>query len=823
MRKLLRKRSSLLSFLCAIINFYKVDNPEDLSCWLKSIFLRLNNKHWIDRTEKDIEYLIRNISVKTLFVDIFLNFKAKSPIFVIKDYIVILLTLISFPWLILRRVLNIFGFYIASSKITAKLERATTPLMAYKWLPHVVFGIGFIIYLLVITTPFELYEQLIFVLIVWLLSLLFFNVEGRFSNLLLSLIAMVSLGRYAWWRLQNTLNFENNLDAFLGFILLFAEIYTWVIVVFGLIQTAWPLKRSVKPIELDWSDYPSVDIFVPTYNEPISVVKPTLLGALSIQWPKEKLNIYLLDDGNRESFKVLAEELGVNYIARKNNKHAKAGNLNNALKLSTGEFVAIFDCDHIPVRSFLMSVMGVLINDPRCAMVQTPHHFFSPDPFEKNLSNFKKVPNESALFYGLIQDGNDFWNATFFCGSCAVIRRKPLMEVGGIAVETVTEDAHTALKLHRKGYSTAYINRNLAAGLATESLTAHIGQRIRWARGMAQIFRLDNPFLVKGLSFWQRVCYSNSMLHFFFGLPRLIFLTAPLCFLFFEINLVSTVSLTLLAYLIPYIMQCIIANAKINGPYRHMFWSEVYETVLAWYIWRPTTIALFKPSSGSFNVTAKGSLVDKSYFDWKISIPYIVILSLCLCAFLLGFYKLILVQDSNSISIIINLVWCFYTILVLGAAIGVASEVKQIRRMHRIATDVSAVLYTPDGCAYQGQCFDFSLNGLGVKLPVTINTLHIDQSIEIGLWSNNKEFVFSARVASLKGPEIGLEILDVSKTAQMNFVQCTFARPDAWQNWNSGFQNRTPFETLIDISKASFQGYSSFIKHVISALKFSKN
>ncbi|MBB6092543.1 cellulose synthase/poly-beta-1,6-N-acetylglucosamine synthase-like glycosyltransferase [Povalibacter uvarum] len=172
-------------------------------------------------------------------------------------------------------------------------------------------------------------------------------------------------------------------------------------------------------------------------------------------------------------------------------------------------------------------------------MLQTPHHFFSPDPFERNLGTFKRVPNEGNLFYGLIQDGNDLWNSALFCGSCAVLRRGPLEEVGGIAVETVTEDAHTALKMHRRGYTTAYLREVLAGGLATESLSSHIGQRIRWARGMAQIFRLDNPFLGKGLNFFQRLCYSNAMLHFFSGIPRLVFLTAPLAYLFFEFHIIN--------------------------------------------------------------------------------------------------------------------------------------------------------------------------------------------------------------------------------------------------------------------------------------------
>ncbi len=123
------------------------------------------------------------------------------------------------------------------------------------------------------------------------------------------------------------------------------------------------------------------------------------------------------------------------------------------------------------------------------------------------------------------------WDATFFCGSCAVIRRGPLDEIGGIAVETVTEDAHTSLRLHRRGYTSAYMRIPQAAGLATESLSAHIGQRIRWARGMVQIFRLDNPLFGKGLKLVQRVCYANAMLHFLSGIPRLIFLTAPLAFL----------------------------------------------------------------------------------------------------------------------------------------------------------------------------------------------------------------------------------------------------------------------------------------------------
>ncbi|MDR6357704.1 cellulose synthase catalytic subunit (UDP-forming) [Pseudomonas psychrotolerans] len=324
-----------------------------------------------------------------------------------------------------------------------------------------------------------------------------------------------------------------------------------------------------------------MDVFIPTYNEALSIVKLSILAAQAIDWPRDKLRVHVLDDGRREDFRHFCATAGVSYLVRENNEHAKAGNLNAALKVTDGEYVAIFDADHVPTRSFLQISMGWFLKDAKLAMLQTPHFFFSPDPFEKNLNTFRTVPNEGELFYGLVQDGNDLWNATFFCGSCAVIRRSMLLEIGGVATETVTEDAHTALKLNRLGYNTAYLNIPQAAGLATESLSRHIAQRIRWARGMAQIFRLDNPFLGKGLAFGQRLCYLNAMLHFFYGLPRLVFLTAPLAYLLFSAQIFHASALLITCYVLPHVLHSNLTNSRIQGQFRHSFWNEVYETVLA--------------------------------------------------------------------------------------------------------------------------------------------------------------------------------------------------------------------------------------------------
>ncbi|MGP5447650.1 UDP-forming cellulose synthase catalytic subunit [Pseudomonas helleri] len=489
-------------------------------------------------------------------------------------------------------------------------------------------AIGALVVVLVficVTEPFGYLAQLVFVVLLWAIAMLVRRLPGRFPTLLLIALSVIISCRYLWWRYTSTLNWSDSLDLVCGLILLLAETYSWMVLILGYVQTSWPLNRKPAQLPADPSQWPTVDLLIPTYNEELSVTRGTVYAALGIDWPKDKLRIHLLDDGNRPSFKTFADEVGINYIARTDNRHAKAGNLNHALTQIDGELVAIFDCDHMPARSFLQLTVGWFLRDPKLALVQTPHHFLSPDPFERNLGTFRNRPNEGELFYGLVQDGNDMWNAAFFCGSCAIVRRTAIESIGGFAVETVTEDAHTALRLHRQGWNSAYLRIPQAAGLATESLSAHIGQRIRWARGMVQIFRTDNPLMGKGLTIFQRVCYANAMLHFLVGLPRLVFLTAPLAFLLLHAYIIYAPALMILLYVLPHMIHASLTNSRMQGAYRQTFWGEVYETVLAWYIARPTTVALFSPSRGKFNVTAKGGLMEENQFDWQTAKPYLVL------------------------------------------------------------------------------------------------------------------------------------------------------------------------------------------------------
>ncbi|TQI78193.1 cellulose synthase (UDP-forming) [Serratia fonticola] len=663
-----------------------------------------------------------------------------------------------------------------------------------------------ILALLCISQPFELPAQFVFVLLLWCIAMVVRRIPGRLPGLMLIVLSLTVSCRYLWWRYTSTLNWDDPLSLICGLLLLVAETYAWVVLVLGYFQTVWPLHRQPVPMPGESSTWPTVDLMVPTYNEELAVVKPTIYAALGIDWPKDKINIYILDDGNRPEFKAFAEEVGVQYIARPTHEHAKAGNINNALKHATGEFVTIFDCDHVPTRSFLQLTMGWFFKDKKLAMLQTPHHFFSPDPFERNLGRFRQTPNEGTLFYGLVQDGNDMWDATFFCGSCAILRRTALDEIGGIAVETVTEDAHTSLRLHRRGHTSAYIRIPQAAGLATESLSAHIGQRIRWARGMVQIFRLDNPLLGKGLKFFQRLCYANAMLHFLSGIPRLIFLTAPLAFLLLHAYIIFAPALAIALYVLPHMIHASLTNSRIQGKYRHSFWSEIYETVLAWYIARPTTVALFNPHKGKFNVTAKGGLIEQEHVDWVITRPYLFLVILNLAGLVFGVWRFFYGPVDEMMTVVISLVWVVYNMTILGGAVAVAVEARQVRQSHRVEIAMPAAVARADGHLFPCTLRDYSDGGVGLEMRIP-DQLKEDDALALLLKRGQQEFSFPCVVTRANGRYVGIRLNELSKRQHIEFIQCTFARADTWALWQDGFPEDRPVDSLRDVLMLGFHGY----------------
>lgn len=701
-----------------------------------------------------------------------------------------------------------------------RLSRLSNSLLSWRiwkmgWVRVLSLVLAGVLSVLAVAVEMGLPQQMMFAAFCVIVALLLHRVGGRLATLTLVMLSVITSLRYMYWRITDTIGFHNVVDAFFGYGLLLAEIYALTVMLLSYFQTAWPLRRKPTPLPVDRSTWPTVDVYIPTYNEPLDVVRQSVLAAQSLDWPADKLRVYVLDDGRRQEFREFSAQAGVGYLTRPDNKHAKAGNINAALAKTDGEFIAVFDCDHVTVRSFLQICMGWFLKDKQLALLQTPHVFFSPDPFERNLGTFRNVPNEGELFYGVIQDGNDLWNATFFCGSCAVMRRSALDAVGGVAVESVTEDALTALKMNRLGFNTAYLAVPQAAGLATENLSRHIGQRTRWARGMAQIIRTNNPLLGKGLKIGQRLCYLSAMLHFFFGLPRVVFLTAPLAYLFFHANVFQASAIMVAAYALPHIVLSNLTGSRIQGRFRHSFWNEVYESVLAWYIMRPALVTLISPKTALFNVTAKGGIIRESYFDWTLARPYVVLLGLNLAGFIVGVVSLVAGYGGVDarLTIVLNLIWTIYNIVMTSASVAVAGEVRQLRNTPRVAISLAAMLLLPDGRTVACRTSDYSQGGLGLVLPPGVLVPN-GMPLSVSLFRNDEEAMFPALVTFSRGDRLGISFQSLTLEQERDLAQMTFGRADTWAStWGNNAPD-SPWVAFRQISSIGVRGFSLLLRQL---------
>lgn len=645
------------------------------------------------------------------------------------------------------------------------------------WLVASLFMLAALVF---ISTPLPIEHQLVLGVAICLILLIAARVRTQRIRLFIILITVLSSSRYLYWRLSETIVTSSWLEGFLGVGLLAAELYAWLVLVLSFFQMVRPIDRRSTPLPEDPEHWPSIDVYIPTYNEPLSVVKDTVLAAQNLEYPRHLIKIYLLDDGHRPEFGAFASSCGAGYIAREDNTHAKAGNLNHAMARTGGELICIFDCDHITTRFFLQKTVGQFVTDPTLAMVQTPHYFYSQDPFERNLVAGRRMPHESDLFYGPVQQGNDFWNSSFFCGSCAVIRRKALDEINGFATETVTEDAHTALKLQRRGWSTAFIKEPMAAGLATERLALHIGQRARWARGMTQIFRRDNPLLGRGLSLAQRLCYLSAMLHFQFPLARVVFLTAPLAYLLFGLNIIEASPGMVAVYVLPHLFCVIYANSWINGRYRYTLWNEIYETVLAFHLLKPALVTLLLPERGRFNVTEKGGVLTHNFFDFHTTRPQLFVLALTLSAVLWGIFRLYWWDaDATEIGVLVfNVSWATLSSLFLLAAIAVGSERKQARQTVRLPLQRQAVLYLSNGHTLHATTVDISMTGAQVRLGS--EQQHAGEVEHIEIANDQEVIVIPARQVCQDGRSLRLRFEEMKIRQRRRLVGLVMGSPDGW-------------------------------------------
>jgi len=304
---------------------------------------------------------------------------------------------------------------------------------------------------------------------------------------------------------------QEGANPFLFWLLFAAEFIGWLSLAL-FVRDSWQRRSKLKTGSVSGT----TAILIPTYNEEFDVLLPTILGAKKVENCDE---IWLLDDGRRPWVEQLARDKNIHYLTRSDNAHAKAGNINNALKHVSADFVLILDADHIPSPQIINKLLPYMF-DTMVAAVQSPHGFRNLD----SAQHYNREVHEQSLFFDVLLPGRNATNSVFWCGSGALLRMSALKAVGGVQTTTITEDLETSLAMQRAGFRTVYHDETLLQGLAPANLASYLIQRYRWARGTIEVLTSKiSPIFGKGMETSTRISYLSNFVYYLVPFQHLAF------------------------------------------------------------------------------------------------------------------------------------------------------------------------------------------------------------------------------------------------------------------------------------------------------------
>lgn len=454
-----------------------------------------------------------------------------------------------------------------------------------------------------------------------------------------------------------------------------------------------------------------VDVLIATYNESADILERTIIGAKGIDHPD--LRVFVLDDGARPWVHNLATELGALYIQRTERLHAKAGNVNNGLRhaLATGrrpEFILLLDADFIASRSILKRTLG-LFDDPTVGIVQTPQHFFNPDPVQSNLLCSKVWPDEQRFFFEVLLPCKDAWGVAFCCGTSAVFRVAALEATGGLATETVTEDMLTSFKMEEYGYRTIFLNEPLSIGLAPEGLREYISQRCRWCLGAVQQIYTRWSFLGRArLRLVSRFSNIDVLLYWLFSFPfKLFIVTAPMVYWWTGASVI--IGDELLTWLGPYAVATVMFMSLYTGNRVLPIMTDVTQLLSAIAVTSTAVVGLVKPRGHPFKVTAKGTSNESITIHWGYLLPFAVVIIGTLTGILINLSSYTDINGAKGY--LVNLFWSIYNIVFLTLVVAVCIELPRRRHDERFEIDEPAMIRWRSGEETCCHVHDISLGG----------------------------------------------------------------------------------------------------------------
>ncbi|HQT79096.1 MAG TPA: glycosyltransferase [Rhodopila sp.] len=538
---------------------------------------------------------------------------------------------------------------------------------------------------------------------------------ARFARVCAALFAAGVILRYAVWRVQALPVDQMPLRQAWSIFFLVMEmlnVLSNMLVLFFMSRTSNRTADADAALDSPLIRAPT-DVFIATYNEPRSVLERTIVGALDIDHPD--LRVWVLDDGARPWVQELAEELGAHYLFRVKGKHAKAGNINNGLAhvLSHGrrpQFILVLDADFIASRQFLRRTLG-LFETPDVGIVQTPQHFFNPDPVQINLGCTHVWPDEQRFFFNVLMPSQDAWGAAFCCGTSSVLRVEALESIGGMATETVTEDALTSFKMRAHGWRTIFLNERLSLGLAPEGLSEYVMQRGRWCLGAIQ--QLHTPWSWFGrapIGLINRLSNFATMLFWMISFPfKLMVLACPGIYWLTGSPVIQATIPDLLYWLLPSVLASILFMSIYGRNLVIPIMTDITQILSAVVVVANVITGVFRPHGRAFKVTDKGVARQQLMVRWQLMWPFLLIAVLTLIGVAVNASPLSPLAGSDGYDM--NVFWSIFNIAILSLACLACIELPRRRTEERFASNERGVVIWPGRAGAECRVRDISLGG----------------------------------------------------------------------------------------------------------------
>ncbi|MHC0065438.1 glycosyltransferase [Nostoc sp. UIC 10890] len=608
------------------------------------------------------------------------------------------------------------------------------------------------------------------------------------QRLIVGILIILTL-RYILWRSLSTLNLVDPLNGVFSLGLFFAEM---LMLLNTTIQLLFMLNIKERHREADMKSLAvisgsfvlSVDILIPTYNEPVFILRRTIIGCQALDYAKKR--IYLLDDTNRSEMKDLAEELGCHYMTRPDNSYAKAGNLNHAIAKINGELIVVFDADFVPTKNFLTRTIG-FFQDEKVALVQTPQSFYNADPIARNLGLENVLTHEAEVFHRQIQTSRDSSGSAICAGTSFVVRRSALDQIGGFVTESLSEDYFTGIRLSAQGYRLVYLNEKLSAGLAAENIIGYATQRLRWGQGTLQaLFIKSNPLKIPGLTLMQRLASLAGLLYWFGNISRVYFLLIPLAYSFFAVIPIRSTGAELLFFLLPYYLVNLATFSWLNYRSCSALLSDIYSLIICFPLAVNTIQVMINPFAKGFQVTPKGMVKNRYIFNWNLALPLIILF----IATAVSLWLNLNIDPETTQQITgINLgwIWSVYNLIMIGITLLILIDAPKadmyewfdLRRIVHLRVGDQNLWGVTTMISEAGA--EIALNQ---KLPAY---LFINKPIDIEIIEESLKLTGEVMSTGFKDEfsTVRIRFQSVSLNQHRRLVEILFCRPGQWKHQNA--------------------------------------